>query len=386
MGNFTKQPQRTGTRSVKWDRAKSIYGSNDVLPMWVADMDFKVPAEIENTLLARVNHGIFGYTITDKQVDEAVINWLKKRHGWDVNRKWLTYSPGVITSLHMAIQALTSVGEQILIQTPVYTPFYHAVEKLDRKLVTNSLFLENDQYRIDFDDFEQKLCEGTKAFILCNPHNPGGRVWTKSELKKMVDLCIQYDVLVFSDEIHSDLIYSSAKHVPIASLSEDASKQTVTLMSPTKTFNLAGLQTSFIVTSDHKKKEKIQRQFGKQGIHFLNTMAIYALEAAYKDGEAWLEELLQVLEENRRYVIDAFKETDQIHAIPPEGTYLIWLDCRNMGKDQAELRKWMKEKAKVGLNDGVSFGVEGEGFMRMNIGCPRETVVEGVGRILAALE
>ncbi|WP_138420279.1 MalY/PatB family protein [Aquibacillus sediminis] len=386
MSNFERVPNRKGTRSVKWDLVESIYGSEDVIPMWVADMDFEIPQPVTDALVERAQHGIFGYTFTDPSYTKSVTNWLENQHQWHVSVSSILFSPGVVTSLHMAIQAFTEPSDKVLIQTPVYPPFYKVIEAHDRTLVTNPLKYENHQYQIDFDDFEKKLQQGVKVFILCNPHNPVGRVWTKQELEKMAQLCLQYDVLLLSDEIHADLIYSGHKHIPIASLSDEINQKTITAMSPTKTFNLAGLQASFVVVADKEKRDKLKQFFEKQGINMLNTMGNTALEAAYTQGKAWLNELLDVLESNRNLVIDTFKNRDEITIIEPEGTYLVWMDCRNMNMPHQDLKNFMQEKAKVGLNDGVSFGDQGDGFMRMNIACSQATLEKGLNQIIHALD
>ncbi|WP_053218791.1 MalY/PatB family protein [Virgibacillus senegalensis] len=386
MVNFDQVPERTGTRSVKWDLLKSIYGSEEVLPMWVADMDIAVPEAIKKALVDRAEHGIFGYTVTDKAISQSVTGWLKKRHGWDIKPSWLLYSPGVITSLHMAVQVLTEKNDKIMIQTPVYPPFYDLVQLHDRELVKSPLKLQDNRYEIDFAAFESALKQGVKAFILCNPHNPVGRVWTEEELRKIGELCLKHDVLIFSDEIHADLVYPNHRHIPIASLSDEINQITITCMSPTKSFNLAGLQVSYLITPDNQKRKKIDEFFHMQGIKMINTMGITALEAAYNEGEEWLEQLLHLLDGNRKLVEKAFQDRDEITVIPAEGTYLIWLDCRSLNMSQDELKTFMQEEAKVGLNDGSSFGKEGEGFMRINIACPRVTVEEGLNRILTALD
>ncbi|SDK08294.1 MalY/PatB family protein [Sediminibacillus albus] len=385
MHTFNEVRQRTGTRSVKWDLIKSIYGSNDVLPMWVADMDIPVPEPVRNALVSRAEHGIFGYTVTDHLINQSVSNWMKTRHDWEIHHSWLLYSPGVITSLHMAVQALTSDGDKLMIQTPVYPPFYDLVHMHNRQLVKNPLKLEGNRYTIDFEAFEAELKQGVKAFILCNPHNPVGRVWTEDELRKIGELCLKYGVLIFSDEIHADIVYAGHKHTPIASLSKEINEITITCMSPTKSFNLAGLQVSYLISPDKHKREKIDKYFHMQGIKILNTMGITALEAAYNDGQEWLDDLHQLLEGNKRLVEEAFESRKEINVIPAEGTYLIWLDCRPMKLSNDQLKKFMQEQAKVGLNDGLSFGEEGEGFMRINIACPRVTVEEGINRIIKAL-
>lgn len=383
---FEKVPNRMGTRSVKWDLNKVIYGSEEVLPMWVADMDFSAPSEVVNALVERAQHGIFGYTVTDQKINTAISDWLKNRHNWEIHHPWIVYSPGVVTTLHMAVQALTEKGDNILIQTPVYPPFYDLVKKHDRELLTNPLILSNGKYEIDFDNFEAQLKKGVRAFILCNPHNPVGRVWTKEELNRMAELCLQYDTLIFSDEIHADLVFNPHTHIPIGSLNKEVNKQTITAMSPTKTFNLAGLQASFAVIEDAEKRKKIEYHFEKQGLKMLNTMGIVAMEAGFAKGEDWLEGLLAVLEQHKSFVIEAFKNREEIDIIEPEGTYLLWMDCRKLKMTNEELKNFFKKEAKVGLNDGLSFGADGEGFMRLNAGCPRVTLEQGVNRILSALD
>ncbi|WP_079478369.1 MalY/PatB family protein [Halobacillus salinus] len=387
MNRFNQVTPRKGTRSVKWDLVKQMYQDEEVLPMWVADMDFQTPQAVADTLKERVDHGIFGYTWPDEEVKGQIKNWLQKRHQWDIEAPWITYSPGVIPSLHMIIQSLTDIADHVLIQTPVYPPFYSVVRSHGRHIVKNPLQYENGTYTIDFEDFEKKIKDhNVQAFILCNPHNPVGRVWTDEELTKMKDICVKHDVLIISDEIHADLIYKDYKHIPLASLSEDAKTQTVTCLSPTKTFNLAGLQASYVVTADANKRKRLDKQFQNQGMMMLNTIGLHAMETAYQEGEEWLEELLQTLETNRDYVENRFhEETDQIKVIRAEGTYLLWLDCRGLGMSHEELKTFMKEQAKVGLNDGASFGEEGEGFMRINIAAPSSIVEDGVSRIIQAV-
>ncbi|QDP40957.1 MalY/PatB family protein [Radiobacillus deserti] len=385
MGTFEKVVNRKNTKSVKWDMVKKLYGSNEVIPMWVADMDFPVPNAVTETLSERVSHQIYGYTLTDANVNQSVMNWVKRRHQWDIDENWIVYSPGVITTLHLAVQAYTEPGDAILIQTPVYAPFYDLVNLHDRKLLTNPLELRSGKYEINFNHLETQFQKGVKAFILSNPHNPVGRVWTKEELTRMAKLCEQYDVLILSDEIHADLIHQPNSHIPIASLCQEIANRTITCMSPTKTFNLAGLRISFAIISNKEKKLLLKKQFKKQGLGILNTMGILALEAAYQEGEEWLEELLEVLDTNISLVRDAFSTRDEITLIEPEGTYLLWLDCRAMRLSQKELKQFMQEDAKVGLNDGIEFGKEGEGFMRINVACPTETLHLGLNRILEAL-
>jgi cystathionine beta-lyase len=363
-----------------------VFQTSDVLPMWVADMDFKAPEAVNNALIKRAEHGIYGYTIIDDDVETAIVNWLEHRHDWKIDQKWLTFSPGVVTSLHMAIQAFTEPNDKVLIQTPVYGPFYNVIESHQRELVKNKLVYNGTSYSIDFEDFEEKLKTGVKAFVLCSPHNPVGRVWKKEELEEMARLCLKYDVLIISDEIHADLVLPENKHIPIASLSEEIAENTITTMAPSKTFNLAGLQASFIVTKNKEMRLKLNDFLGKQGFHMLNTMGNAAIEAAYNDGEAWLDELLTVIDDNKKYVTEMFeRNTPELKVVNLEGTYLLWIDCSDLNMDNKELNKFMIEKAKVGLNAGADYGEEGDQFMRMNIGCPKATVEEGVQRMVDAV-
>ncbi|WP_181349515.1 MalY/PatB family protein [Thalassobacillus sp. CUG 92003] len=387
MRNFREVTDRTGTRSVKWDMTEQLFKDKEVLPMWVADMDFKAPEPVLNALSERVDHGIFGYTMTDEKIGDVIQHWLAKRHGWNIEKDWLSYSPGVIPSIHMIIQSLTEPEDSIMIQTPVYPPFYSVIKAHDRHLVSNPLSFENGHYAIDFEDFEAKIKQNNvKMFILCNPHNPVGRVWKEHELKQMGDICLRHNVQIVSDEIHADLIFPGHAHVPIAKLSEDLNQATITTLSPTKTFNLAGLQASYLVIANEETRKTIKDQFNQQGLYMLNTLGITALEAAYQDGEEWLEKLIETLDEHKSYVIKRLhQETSHIRVVEPEGTYLLWLDCRSLNLSQNELRRFMREDAKVGLNDGTSFGDEGEGFMRLNIAAPFATLEEGLDRIITAI-
>lgn len=383
---FESFPQRKNTRSVKWDMVDTLYGADDVQPMWVADMDLSIAPAIQHALTERVEHGIFGYTFTDQKIHHQIKQWLYNKHQWEIEPDWIVYSPGVIPTLHMAVLTQTKPGDKIVIQTPVYPPFYDIIQQHDRTLVKNPLVYKDHRYTIDFEDLENTFKQGVSAFILCNPHNPVGRVWTKEELEKIVALSIKYDVLILSDEIHADLIYSKHKHIPISSLSDTINQQTITCMSPTKTFNLAGLQVSYAIIPNKEIRESIQKEFKKYGMTMLNTLGITALETAYAAGEAWLSQLLALLEHNRDLVVRTFEQREEITAIKAEGTYLIWLDCTKMGLSQSKLKAFMQEEAKVGLNDGASFGEEGKGYMRMNIASPTAYIQQGLDKIITALD
>ncbi|WP_249871163.1 MalY/PatB family protein [Oceanobacillus saliphilus] len=388
MSIFDEIFDRRNTRSAKWDMLQEVFQSDEVLPMWVADMDFKAPKEVNDALIRRAQHGIYGYTVVDDDVVGAIIDWQKKRNQWTIDKSWLTYSPGVVTSLHMAVQAFTEPQDKILIQSPVYTPFYSVITEHDRIVVKNSLINQDNYYTIDFDDFEEKLRSGVKAFILCSPHNPVGRVWKKEELQEMARLCLKYDVMIFSDEIHSDLVFPGKHHIPIASLSEEIADQTITCMAPSKTFNLAGLDASYVITTNKDKRKQLNAAFSRQGFHnMLNMMGNTAMEAAYTYGESWLEELVALLENHANYVTEMFaKHAPQLKVVKSEGTYLLWVDCSELNMDSKELKRFMIEKARVGLNTGAEYGEEGDQFMRINIACPRATLEEGVNRIVGAVQ
>lgn len=387
MTDFNEIHNRYQTLSVKWDNTKNVFQSDEVLPMWVADMDFKAPDAVNKALKERAEHGIYGYTIINEDIKTNVTNWLKKRHHFNVETEELVFSPGVITSLHTAIENLTDKNDKIVLQTPVYTPFFNLIKDNEREVVENELLFDGSSYQMDFVDLEEEFKQGAKAFMLCSPHNPVGRVWTKEELKQLANLCIKYDVLIFSDEIHADLTLNNHQHIPIASLSEEISNRTITFMSPTKTFNLAGLQASFMVIADQKKRNMIAKQMGTQGFNMLNTMGVIALNAAYESGLPWLEELLSVIERNKDYAKSRLeKETDnRLTVINSEGTYLLWIDCSQLNLTDNELQNFMVNQAKVGLNRGSSYGTSGEQFMRLNLACPKHTLEEGINRIVEAI-
>ena len=387
MNEFNTVYNRDNTKSLKWDNIQTVFQADDILPMWVADMDFKAPEVVNQALKERTEHGIYGYTIIDDTIKSNVSKWLKNRHQWEVANNELIFSPGVITSLHNAIHSFTEPNDNILLQTPVYTPFFQLIKNSNRNIVENPLHYNGSTYEIDFVDLEEKLKQGVKAFMFCSPHNPVGRVWTKIELEKIAALCLQYYVLIFADEIHADLVFKDYTHIPIASLSEEVSNQTITLMSPTKTFNLAGLQASYMVVTDQKKRVALQQELGTQGFNMLNTMGVIALDTAYQAGLPWLEELLIVLEANKSYAKERLEnETNgKLKVIDSEGTYLLWIDCSALYLDDKTLQQFMIQQAKVGLNAGSSYGKAGEQFMRLNLACPKETLEEGINRIVHAI-
>lgn len=383
---FDEIIDRKNTCSVKWDYCKDKFGREDVLPMWVADMDFPSPIEITEAIKKRAEHCIFGYTGVSEQLTGAMIRWMKRRNNWTIRKDWTIHTPGVVTSINIAILAYTDIGDKILIQTPVYYPFYSSITDNDRQLVVNPLKNHHGYYEIDFDDLEKKFGSGVKMMILCSPHNPVGRVWKIEELNRIAELCIKYNVLVISDEIHSDLIYEGYRHIPIAAVSDGILLNSVTCISPTKTFNLAGLAESSAIIPNVDLRNKFQKTLKKTGAGMLNIFGLEAAEAAYTHGEQWLEELIAYLTVNLETLIDYFNENiPSIKVVKPEGTYLAWLDCRELSEKTGGLREFFVHKAGVGLNDGIMFGKDGAGFQRMNFACPRALLLEGLQRIESAV-
>ncbi|WP_424244587.1 cystathionine beta-lyase [Elusimicrobium posterum] len=383
--NFDSIIPRDCSNSIKYNNA--LYGKPaDAVPMWVADMDFKVSPAITQAINECAQHGVFGYYSTQKDYDLALCSWYRNRFGWDVLPGWNTQTPNVIFALAAAIRALTKEGDAVIISQPVYPPFTQIVNESNRKLVVNELVLKNGRYEMDFETFESQIKENNvKAFIFCSPHNPVGRVWTEEEIKKTAQICVNNNVFIISDEIHADLVFTGNKHTPIASVSDEAAAITVTCTAPTKTFNMAGLQAANIFIKNPDIKQAFRAQCDKTGYHLINTIGAHATLAAYKHGAPWLEQLLKYLENNAAYLDKTLKEINSpVSLIKPEGTYLMWLDCRAMGLSDTELEDFFINKAKLWLNTGASFGKGGSGFMRMNIACPIQTLKQALENLKKA--
>ena len=385
--NFDQIITRSNTNCIKHDDLITHFGTNDVLPLWVADMDFMAPPCITKALIKRAEHPIYGYTFRSKQCNDAMIHWVENRHHWTIDYRWITSSPGVVTALSLAIQALTSPGDKIAIQPPVYTPFFQVVEDNQRELVCNPLLLKNGQYSMNLDHLEDLAKQGLKMIILSNPHNPVGRVWTHYELEQLGEICIKYDLIVISDEIHCDLTFKGHSHTPLASISQEMAQRTVTCMAPSKTFNVAGLASSVIIIPNQIFKQKYDHQLNALHLNLGNIFGHTAMQAGYQEGAQWLKELMQYLQGNVNFIREFLKQhLPNIHLIEPQGTYLIWLDCRELEMSDDELQKFMITEAKVALNAGNTFGESGNGFLRMNIGCPISLIKEALIRIQKALE
>lgn len=384
---FDEVINRYNTNSMKWDGARERFGEDNLLPMWVADMDFRVPTPVVEALKKVAEHGIFGYTVRPDSFYQSLIDWFWRRHRWTIEKEWIHITPGVVPALSMIVQAFTNPGDKIVIQSPVYHPFFHVVNKNERELVDNTLYFDGKQYRINFADLEEKLSDpAVKMLILCSPHNPVGRVWAQGELTRLGELCLKHDVLILSDEIHCDLIFKRYKHVPLSSICEAFAQNTITCVAPSKTFNLAGLQASAVIIPNERHRRTFTESLSIQDNGMTNTFSLAAFEAAYNHGESWLDELIDYLEGNLQFLNDFMKEKlPQVNVIQPEGTYLVWMDFRFLGLSEQKLEKLMLKKAKVALNEGYIFGKAGAGFERMNIACPRKTLEEGLTRIEKAV-
>ncbi|HEK84868.1 MAG TPA: putative C-S lyase [Candidatus Aminicenantes bacterium] len=385
--DFDAGLDRRNTCSLKWDFCEQVLGVPDVIPMWVADMDFSAPPEVVKAVQQRAAHGAYGYPFIPRSFWSSIINWMKTRHNWEIKREWLSRAPGVVPALNLCVQAFTSPGDKIIIQSPVYYPFYSAVENNGRRVVKNPLIFENKTWRMDFTDLRQKIDHRTRMLILCSPHNPVGRVWKKEELEQLAEICLRHDILIVSDEIHAEHVYKGHKHIPIASLSPEIAARTITLNAPSKAFNIAGLTTSFVIIPNPQLLNRYKIQLENLGLTVNNIFGLVALEAAYTHGAAWLDGLVQYLEANMDFALQYFEQRiPQIKFLKPEGTYLALLDCRALGLPQNQLNELFLKKAKVYFDEGPIFGEELEGFERMNLACPKKTLEEALRRIEQAVK
>ena len=380
--NFDEIIPRRGTNSVKWDSAADA----GVLPMWVADMDFRTAPAVTDALRCRVEHGVFGYTRVPDEYYQAIASWFGRRHGWTgIDKDWILYTSGVVPALSAVIKAFTQPGDCVLIQTPVYNCFFSSIRNNGCETVASPLCFNGRTYHIDFDDFEAKAADPrVKLFILCNPHNPAGRVWTRAELQRMGDICLRHGVMVVADEIHCELVQPGHVYTPFASISDEFLHNSVTCNSPTKAFNIAGLQIANIICADDDRRQRIDRAININEVCDVNPFGVLALMAAYNEGEDWLDQLNDYLAGNYRCMADyCRRELPQFPIAELEGTYLVWMDCRALGLSSEELEHRLVEKAHLWLNAGTMYGPDGEGFMRWNIACPRARMLEGLERFKA---
>jgi len=385
--DFDKIILRENTSCVKYDLRKEFFGTASVVPLWVADMDFETPDFIRDAVIKRASHPVYGYTFRSDSFQRSIINWMGKRHNWEIKKEWVAFSPGVVPALNMAVMAFTSPGDKVIVQPPVYFPFFTAVKNHGRQLVYNQLSEKNGRYEMDFDDLEQKIDEKTKLLLLCHPHNPVGRLWSRTELETLVEICTRKNILIVSDEIHSDLMLKGNVHVPLASLSQQAADISLTCIAPSKTFNLAGLATSALIIPNEAHRKVYEKILDDLHVGMGNLFGITSLEAAYDGGEEWLGQLLAYLDQNLELLNNfIFTRIPGIKVVPAEATYLIWLDFRGLGLKGKELKEFVIQKAGIGLNDGPSFGPGGDGFQRINIALPRKILTEALEKLERAVK
>lgn len=381
MYDFDEIIERRHTNCAKWDEV-----GEDMLPMWVADMDFKSPPEVAAALEKRAGNGVFGYSGGYEGWFRAVVEWMQSRYGWQVKNEWISTSPGVVPALDMLVRALTGPGDGVVIQPPVYPPFFNVVRSNDRKLLENPLIYDGKKYRMDLDDLERRLNPEVKLLILCSPHNPVGRVWEEQELNALGELCLKHKIVVVADEIHSDLVFPGRSHTVFASISREFEQNCVICNAPSKTFNIAGVQASNIIIPNPRLRSAYRKVLNTGELGLPNVFAVAAVEAAYNRGGNWLGEMMTYVYENYRFLKDFIeKRLSRIKVIEPEGTFLIWLDCRGLGVTDEQLDKLIKEKGRLILSPGHIFGSNGSGFQRINIACPRALLEEGLHRLETAL-
>jgi cysteine-S-conjugate beta-lyase len=398
--SFDQEIDRVTSNSIKWNyiqdendfsvlkKTDAYLGDNRLLPMWIADMDFVCPQPVIDALAKRAAHGIFGYTGTSESYINAVVNWMKKRHNWNINPEWLCTSPGVVPAINMLIRTFTNSGDKVIIQTPVYYPFSSAIKSNHCTVVTNPLIRDKKKYKIDFESLEEKAKDPlVKLLILCSPHNPVGRVWTLEELKRLGEICLKNNILVISDEIHSDLVFDGYKFIPYASINETFKENCIICTSASKTFNLAGLHTSNIIIPSETLRSKFMETVYSNGLAGMNTFGLIATEAAYNEGEEWLEQVLAYIQDNFEYLKSFIEEKiPEIEVIDAEATYLIWLDFRKLKLSLKELKHFSIKKAGIFFDEGFIFGKPGAGFERINIACARSILEEALIKLEKAVK
>ncbi len=386
--DFSQVIERNNTLSIKYDFAKERKKPSDLLSLWGADMDFPVAQEIKDALIERCNHGIFGYSEVKTPYYEVIAKWYQEKFNWSTKKQWLVKTPGVVAAIANAIRAFTNIGDAVLIQKPVYYPFFLTIEDNQRKVVNNSLVYKNGRYEMDFVDFEEKIISHkVKLFVLCSPHNPVGRVWNKEELLKLGDICLKHKVIVVADEIHADFVYHGHQHQVFANLKTDYQEITVTCTAPSKTFNIAGLQVSNIFIANENLRKKFKQELKKTANADINVMGLIACQAAYSQGEDWLRQVKIYIAENLEYVKTFLRDNlPQVKLVEPEGTYLLWLDFRELNLTEEELEDLIINKAKLWLDGGTMFGTEGVGFQRINIACPQKILIQAFTQLKEALK
>jgi cystathionine beta-lyase len=385
--DFDEVLERKNTHSVKFDYTGEYFGTHDLIPMWVADMDFRTPDFIMEAIRKRAEHEILGYSVRPDSFYQAIINWYRQRQNWAIARDSILFSPGVVAALSMAVNAFSREGEKVIVQPPVYHPFFSVVKENKRKLVYNTLVEDDGYYRMDLDDLKRKIDRDTKLLLLSHPHNPVGRVWSPEELTALSDICLENNIIILSDEIHSDLVLPPHVHAPLSTLGDEIADITITCVAASKTFNLAGLSSSAVIISNEKLRTRFNQEVQKGHFFMGNIFGTVAMEAAYSKGADWLEQLLEYLKGNAELLRD-YTEANLpgFRVRPPEATYLAWLDMRSFGMKGKQLREFMIRDAKIGCNDGPSFGPGGTGFQRLNFACPRSTLEKALHQLKQAVE
>ena len=381
--NFDEIISRKGSNCLKYDKVGDFFGSEDVLPMWIADMDFRTPDFVLDALRQRLEHPVMGYFFHPDTYYQAIVAWMQKRHQWNISAKWICFSPGIVAGLSFMVQVYTEKNDKVLIQTPVYPPFYEVVEKNGRELLFNPLVVNGDRYEMDFNDLEEKLKLHPKLMIISNPHNPVGRCWTPQELRQLAELCLKYNCLLISDEIHSDLIMRGHKHTPVATLSDEIAQNTITCMAPSKTFNLAGMFTSEVIIPNPELRARF-KSFMNDTVHIYgNIFGSVAALAAYTHGAEWLDQLCDYLTGNVQYCKDFIAQNlPQLRTYQHEATYLLWVNFSGLHLSHEQLSEKLIHEARLAFNDGKAFGTAGDNFMRINLACPRATVEQAMNRLL----
>lgn len=390
--NFDEQFNRKNTNSLKWDlfkeRVKAKYhveDASEILPMWVADMDFAIPQVITDAIKERLDHPIFGYSYVSDACKEAIQSWFQRRHNWTIDPNTIMFHQGVVPALATIIETFTEPGDKICISTPVYPPFFSIPKAQNREVIECDLELINNSFEIDFSKLEEQFKQGVKVYILCSPHNPGGVVWSKEDLEKLVQLCIQYDILLISDEIHADIVFDGYKHIPTLTVKDAEKAKIITCIAPTKTFNIAGIHAAMMVVPNVELRNKLNLNKAAHGRDDLNILASAAVKAAYEEGEQWVDELIAYVSNNMDYVVEQLNQLEGIRVTKPQSTYLIWIDYRGTGLSEEEMMLRLLEKGKLAVEPGTKYSEAGRGFLRMNVACPLETVKDGVERFKKAL-
>ncbi len=380
--DFDKVIDRHNTGAMKIEKCNEIFGKDDIIPLWIADMDFATPDFILDAIRKRCEHPIMGYTVPCKEYFNSITNWIAKRHNWKVETEWMGFLAGIVPSISFAINTFSQRNDEIIVQPPVYPPFIEVTRNNNRQVVYNPLKVVNGRFEMDFEDLERKITGKTRVFVLCNPHNPGGRTWDKETLTRLADICYKHGILVVSDEIHSDVALKGEKHTPFATVSKLAEQNSVTYIAPSKTFNMAGIISSSYIIPNPVIREKFQQFLESSHLGHGNIFAYTAARAAYEQGSDWVEQMLSYVQSNLEFVLDFFKKNiPQIKPMTPQASFLVWLDCSELGMDTDELQDFMVNKVGIGMNKGTTFGPGGEQHLRLNIGCPRKVLEQALNSL-----